>query len=157
LFAVFFLIWIMLNGKLTVEIALIGLMISVALYLLVCYFMGYSLKSDLKAVRQAGFSLRYVAVLLREIFKANVSVIRIVLSPGFEIRPVLFYFKTNLKTDSARTALANSITLTPGTITVSLEKDELCVHCLDASFVEGVDHGTFTQFLAEWEKKAGAI
>ena len=147
----------MLNGRLTVEIALIGILISGALYLLVCRFMGCSPKSDMKAVKQAGLALRYVYVLLREIFKANLDVIRLVLSPKFEIRPVLLFFKTNLKTDSARTALANSITLTPGTITVSLENDELCVHCLDKSFAKGVDDGAFALFLTEWEKKAGAV
>ncbi|MDO4787465.1 MAG: Na+/H+ antiporter subunit E, partial [Fretibacterium sp.] len=47
-------------------------------------------------------------------------------------------FRTDLGTDGARVALANSITLTPGTLTVSLEGDELLVHALDREMAHGL-------------------
>ncbi len=52
-------------------------------------------------------------------------------------KPALVRFKTDLKTKQARVVLANSITLTPGTITVTLEEDEYVVHCLDKELAEG--------------------
>jgi multicomponent Na+:H+ antiporter subunit E len=48
--------------------------------------------------------------------------------------------------------LANSITLTPGTITVSLTDDHLLVHCLDKSLAEGMDDSVFVRLLQKMEE-----
>ena len=58
---------------------------------------------------------------------------------------------TNLKTETARVILANSITLTPGTITVSLTEQELLVHCLDKSLAEGMEDSEFVRLLEAME------
>lgn len=50
-----------------------------------------------------------------------------------DINPKIVHFRTRLKTDIARVALTNSITLTPGTITIDLDEDHLVVHWLDAT------------------------
>ena len=57
----------------------------------------------------------------------------------------------NLKTEMARVMLANSITLTPGTITVSLTDQELLVHCLDKSLAEGMEDSEFVKLLEKLE------
>ena len=49
--------------------------------------------------------------------------------------------------------LANSITLTPGTITVTLEEDEYLVHCLDRELGEGIESCSFEKRLEELERK----
>ena len=56
-----------------------------------------------------------------------------------------------MKSRAARVALANSITLTPGTITVALEEDELIVHALDVDLVRGIDDSVFVHMLRKME------
>jgi len=67
------------------------------------------------------------------------------------MEPVLVRVHTNLKTETARVILANSITLTPGTITVSLTGQELLVHCLDKSLSEGMEESVFEKLLEKME------
>ena len=69
------------------------------------------------------------------------------------MEPVIVHVHTNLKTEIARVILANSITLTPGTITVSLTDDDLLVHCLDKSLAEGMEDSAFVKLLEEMEKE----
>lgn len=149
---IFFLLWIIFNGKVTIEIVLFGVVISAVMYAFICRFMDYSIKKDIGAVKKIFLGLQYILVLIWEILKANIHVIRFILSSKYEIEPVLIRFKTDLKTDGARAVLANSITLTPGTITVSLEKNEYVVHCLDKDLAEGVEESVFVKLLRKLEE-----
>lgn len=81
---------------------------------------------------------------------------KLVISSKYEIEPVLVQFKTDLKSDVSRVTLANSITLTPGTITVSLKEDEYLVHCLDKDLSEGMEDSAFVKRLRRMESKKGA-
>ena len=72
--------------------------------------------------------------------------------PAYDLEPVLVRFKTDLKTKEAKVVLANSITLTPGTITVMLEDDEFVVHCLDKELAEGMNHSIFVELLGKLER-----
>lgn len=96
--------------------------------------------------------LQYVFILIKEIIKANFEVIRMITSSRYEIEPAVVRFRTDLKTTPARILLANSITLTPGTITVLLEEDEYVVHCLDKSLAEGIDSSVFVSLLRKLER-----
>ena len=68
------------------------------------------------------------------------------------MEPVIVKFRTSLKKEVTRVILANSITLTPGTITVSLEEDELTVHCLDKSLAEGMEDSIFVKMLEKMDE-----
>ena len=68
------------------------------------------------------------------------------------MEPVLVHVHTDLKTETAKMLLANSITLTPGTITVSMTGSELLVHCLDKSLSEGMEDSAFVQVLRKLEE-----
>ena len=70
-----------------------------------------------------------------------------------EPEPQLVQFDVDLKKNRHLVALANSITLTPGTITVDLHDNHFTVHALDASMVDGLDDGVFVQQLMDMEKK----
>jgi len=72
----------------------------------------------------------YWAWLLIEIFKANWPVIKACVSANLDINPALVKVKTRCESDLAKTIFANSITLTPGTVTVEVEGDKLLVHAL---------------------------
>ena len=92
-----------------------------------------------------------MVLLFCEIVKANVAIIPRIMTVEEEMEPVIVKFRTNLKTDFTRMLLANSITLTPGTITVSLDDDEYTIHCLDASLAEGLENSEFEKALMKLE------
>jgi multicomponent Na+:H+ antiporter subunit E len=75
----------------------------------------------------------YVIVFLWECFKANIDVAFRVIHPGLPINPGIVKVKTTLKSDTALTFLANSITLTPGTLCVDIKPEEgiLYIHWID--------------------------
>ncbi len=151
MYIIFLLLWIMLNGQLNLEIVCFGVIIAGVLYAFVCRFLDYSPKKDLLLMRKLPYILAYILILIWEIIKANMDAIRLSLSVRNEVDPVIVRFRTDLKSRAARVALANSITLTPGTITVALEEDELIVHALDETLIEGIDESIFVRMLRKME------
>ena len=151
MFFVYFALWVVLNGKWTTEIAVFGVAFAAIAYFFSCRFMGYSPKTDLRLFRRVGQAIRYGFMLLGEILQANLTVMRMVLNLEFEPKPQLVKFNSGLKKERHRVVLANSITLTPGTITCLLEEDEFLVHALDESLVEGLDDGVMITRLKEME------
>lgn len=152
MFLLIFTVWLILNGTVTVEICLFGLVISAALFWFICHFMDYSLKKELLYLRLTPFLLRYAGILIGEVFLANVNVLKLALSPRLQPEPALIYFNVPLSTGAARMLLANSITLTPGTITISVEGNRFCVHCLDRELGEGIETSVFIKLLKQMEE-----
>ena len=72
--------------------------------------------------------LWYLPIFLWECIKANIDVAYRVLHPKMPIKPGIVKVKTQLKTDMAKTFLANSITMTPGTLSVDIKADSLYIH-----------------------------
>ena len=151
MYLIFLALWIIFNGKVTLEIVLFGLVIAAALDFFVIKFMDYRPQTTLKAIRLLPQMLLYFLVLLREIFKANIQTTKLLYSAKYEVEPLLVTFRPGLKTDTARVVLANSITLTPGTITVTLEGDEFVVHCLDKELADGIETSVFVALLRRME------
>ena len=147
MFLLFMAVWLILNGRATVEIILFGLVISAALFYFMCRYMGYNSRKELLLFRLFPLFIRYLWVLVQEIVKANVCVLRLILSPRLQPEPAFLYFETG----AARMLLANSITLTPGTITVSVEGDHFFVHCLDRELAEGMEESVFVELLKQME------
>lgn len=145
-------VWLILNGRITVETCVLGAAVSAVLLLFLCRFMDYSLKKELLVFRLLPLMIQYFWVLVKEIVKANMCVLKIILSPENWPEPALVYFDTELKTGLARVMLADSITLTPGTITVSLEGSRYCVHCLDRELAEGMEESVFVRLLEKMEE-----
>lgn len=79
------------------------------------------------------YLLRFLAVFLWALVKANLDVARRVLSPRLPIRPAMVEVETTLRSPLGRLLLANAITLTPGTLTVDVMENQLLVHWIDAS------------------------
>lgn len=153
MFLLYFLLWIIFNGAFTLEICVFGLVIAGAIFWFTCKFMDYSVEKERQNLKKIPKFFHYVYVLVKEIVKANVAVIHLILSEKEEVEPVLVSFRSHMKTPSGRAFLANAITLTPGTITVSLEEDEYTVHCLDESLAEGMDDSVFVKLLNELEEE----
>lgn len=148
----FFLLWVIFNGNLTLEICIFGVVISVTLFAFVCKYMDFSLKKEFHIYKKSFLFVRYTFVLVKEIVKANFGVIRMILNQREEVQPVLVTFHSDLKTATGKAFLANAITLTPGTITVFLEKDQYTVHCLDESLAEGMNDSEFVQYIKKLEE-----
>lgn len=85
---------------------------------------------DASPYHRALHMLPYVVWLLGQILMANLAVIARVLGPRHTIDPVIVLLKTKSRTDLGKALFANSITLTPGTVTVDVEGDQLKVHAL---------------------------
>ena len=151
MFLLFFLVWLILNGKVTAEICVFGLVISAVLFAFICRYMDYSWRKELLLFRLFPLLAQYFWVLVKEIVKANICVMKIILSPELQPEPALVYFDTELQSGLLQVMLANSITLTPGTITVSVEKNHFCVHCLDRELAEGMETSVFVELLEKME------
>ena len=152
MFFFFFLLWVIFNGRVTLEICLLGLVIAGALLAFSCRFMEYSLARERKVYRSIFLFPRYCRLLVTEIVKANVSAMRMILTQREEIEPALVSFCTDLKSQAGKALLANTITLTPGTITVTLEESEYMVHCLDESMAEGIQESAFVAYIRKFEE-----
>ena len=151
MFIVYFLLWIIFNGSFTLEICIFGIVIAAVMFLFSCKFMDYSVAKELHNYKKLFLFVRYLVFLIKEIFKANQNVIHMILTQKEEIQPELVTFHTDVKTPAGRAFLANAITLTPGTITVSLEDSKYTVHCLDESMAEGLNGSEFEQYMKRFE------
>lgn len=147
----FFIVWIVFNGRITLEITLFGIVIAGLMFAFMCRFMDYSMEKERNLYKKLPLLCKYVVLLGKEIIKANLAVCRLILTRKEVAEPVIVKVHTNLKTETARVILANSITLTPGTITVSLTEQELLVHCLDKSLAEGMEDSEFVKLLEKME------
>ena len=154
MYLLFFAIWVILNGRITLEVVLFGLAIATLMFAFICKFMDYSIKKEVWLFKNFFLLLWYLIVLIVEILKANFAVVKMIFSVKYQIEPALVSFKSPLKTEFANFLLANSITLTPGPITVSSENGEFVVHCLDKDLAVGMDDSIFVHLLKKLEKGA---
>jgi multicomponent Na+:H+ antiporter subunit E len=129
LFVTLMLFRLMLEGKLDTDILIVGIVVSSAIALL--YRDGLSFFTEFRftpAAFVAGF--RYYGYFFKELFKSNFTLAAIVLRPSLPIEPGIVKVRTKLKSRMGRLMLANSITLTPGTLTVEMEGEWLYIHCV---------------------------
>ncbi len=151
MFFLLFALWVLFNGRITLEICLIGLVVCGAVYLFAVKMLDYDYRREWKVFKKLGKIFYFLFILLRDIIKASFHVISVILSPKKEIDPKLVFFYTDLRTDAGRVGLANAITLTPGTITVFCEHELFCVHALDSSSQQDVDDSQFMHLLKQLE------
>lgn len=152
LYITLFLLWVILNGKFNLEICLFGLALSAAIAVFARKQLGYGQGGKRRTFRYYLLAVWYGAVLVIEIIKANIAVLKIAFARRLNFQPALVYFNVGLKEDRSRVLLADSITMTPGTITVILEDGRYCVHCLDESLAKGIDRSVFVKLLEKMEE-----
>ena len=138
-FILMFLSWIVLSGKFDPLLLWLGGISS--------FFVAYYFYDLLFPAMEPGYMkvffrfVRYTPWLMWEIIKANFHLLYLAFHPRMKelIDPHIITFKTNLKSDIAIATLANSITLTPGTITVTADQDGVFrVHAIDRESAEGL-------------------
>ncbi len=127
--------WLLLSGHFTFILLTSGIVAS----LIVAYFSHELLFGDIDlkiTVNRIVRLIKYMPWLVWEIIAANIDIVYRTLHPSMPIDPEMIEFDTNLKTETGIAILANSITLTPGTVTVEAKRDgKFKVH----SIVRGVN------------------
>ena len=132
LFIIAFLVWTLLTWVPDAQHLLVGIFVSA----LVAYLTGDMFVQRPHLFRHAErylWFLYYIPVFLWEMFKANIDVAYRVAHPNLPIHPGIVKVKTSLRSDTGLTFLANSITLTPGTLTVDVDQKKgiLYVHWIN--------------------------
>ena len=149
---ILFALWLIINGRWDFDVLVTGAAAALLIWLFAIFFTDWSIKREIRAVRMLPHLAAYCFFLLIEIFKANIDVLKVIIAKKPD--PVIRVFKTPLKSRTARVILANSITLTPGTVTVKLEGDTLTVHALTKELAEGLTDFSLEKRLLKMEEKA---
>ena len=147
--ATLLLFWVLLNGTLATDALITGILVSMAIALL--FRNGLSFFTEFRATPAAFLAgVLYFGYFFRELLRANLKLAAIVISPALPINPGIVKVRTRLKSRMGRLMLANSITLTPGTLTVELDDEWLYVHCVE---MESADVETATaEIVAGFER-----
>lgn len=144
----FMVFWIILTEKINIEIGIVGIILCCFVYV----FNRQDMFSDNNfCFNKILYTLLYSGILLKEIILANWDVAKIVLSKHMDISPETIRIDTKLKSPFYRMILANSITLTPGTLTVDLNGAHMIVHCLKKEYAEQVSCSKFEKILLKIE------
>ncbi len=146
----YLLFWMVLSENLTIEAFFIGIVISL--------FVTTLNKDLISNYRKFNFRknivswISYTIMLIKEILVSNFNVAKIVLSPKIIISPTVVKIKTKIKSDFHKTIFANSLTLTPGTLTIFMDKDEIIVHCLKDEYATGLTNSVFERLILKVEE-----
>jgi multicomponent Na+:H+ antiporter subunit E len=139
----FFIFWIALNSRITVEVVVLGVFVSALVSAFAYRLLGLSFKGQMASLKMHGkrfFS--YIFTLLIEVAKANVQMIQIILSPKMKIDPTIVYFESPVKNSFSKIMLAYTIALTPGTILFELEGDRIGIHAIRFANAEVIQDWT---------------
>ena len=145
-FVLAFIIWMLLTWQFDAQVIIAGLIVSVIVALLSHEILPKEYRVFISPVR-VFWVLVYLPVFFYYVMKANLDVVYRALHPKMPIKPGIVKIKTTLKSESGITALANSITLTPGTLTVDLTDDGyLYIHWIN---VKSEDVEEATRYIAQ--------
>ena len=145
-------LFVVLNGRLTPEIALIGLGAALTAFLFMCAFLGWSAEKEKRFFLRLPRLCAYAAKLWWKIVKANLATLRQVYSRR-QPRSAIVTLRPALASRRQMQTLANSITLTPGTISLECDDKTIVVHCLDESMAEGLEDSKLERDIREMGEK----
>ena len=140
-FVISFILWLLLSFNLTISNIIIGV---IASFISTIFFGKYFIKDVIPFLQPQRYFwlIIYLFIFIWECIKANFDVAYRVLHPAMPIKPGIVKVKLNLKTNIAKTILANSITMTPGTISVDIIDDIIYVHWI---YVSSEDPEVYSQ------------
>ncbi len=137
--------WVLLTASLRLDEVVLGILVVLVVGLASRKLAGVygGLRFSPKAVV---YGFLYLFIFLRELIKANLDVALRVLNPNLPIRPGIVEVKTSMKSSLGKLMLANSITLTPGTLTLDVQDDRMYIHWID---VQGQDSDAATRAIVD--------
>lgn len=146
LWAVLFALWLVLSWHFTPLFLFFGVA-TCSIAVLVAWRMG-TVDSESMPLHLLGRAVMYVPWLVWEILKSNVRVARIILSPRIRVDPSIVHFRASQRTDLGRFIYANSITLTPGTVTTGIVGDDFEVHAIVQEEIDGSEENVMNRRVA---------
>jgi multicomponent Na+:H+ antiporter subunit E len=147
------LFWFGLNGRLETGVLISGIIV---VAIAAAFPIKDAVFGDVKFSPRAFIAfIVWLIVFIGELIKSNIDVMLRVISPKVRINPAIVEVKTKLKTPLGRLALANSITLTPGTLTTDIKGDSLFIHWIDASSTDV--EGATKAIVAKFEKQLEVV
>lgn len=138
--AALFAFWLVLTGSFTPVDLVLGALLALVLGVWGARVL-WPEDSPALSPRQALRFVLFVPHLLLSVLMAALQVAEVVLDPRMPIEPRLMRHRTSFTRPASRVLFANSITLTPGTITVDVEDDTFCIHCLAERFADEIATG----------------
>lgn len=152
-FLAIILLWIIFNGKVTAEVFGTGILFSFLMMMLVNRVKSArQIQSNSCTIKKIVMRVDYYVLLVKEIIKANIQVMDIILTPSkINITPRIIKLETEIKNTGLNVLLANSVTLTPGTITSNMSDNKLEILVLDKSFAEGIEEMPFIKKLEKMD------
>jgi multicomponent Na+:H+ antiporter subunit E len=136
-----FALWVLLSSPVSREELIAGALLSLLL-ILTPASSPELLKELVLTPKRIIYILGFLAVFVIEVIKSNIDVALRVVKPVIPIKPGIVQVNTKLSSKPARLLLANAITLTPGTITVDIHKDQLFIHWI---YIDAEDVDTATK------------
>jgi len=144
-------VWLLWSGYLKPLLVILGV-ISCVIVLIISSRMGY-LEQDSEWQRLLLRFPRYWLWLSKEMIKSNLQVARVILSPRLKLEPTLVTIDALPRDELGQAILGNSISLTPGTLTLRVEGGKLRVHCLTRSGARDLVAGEMNRRVAELTRR----
>ncbi len=148
-----FMFWLVLSPGFTLQTVVFGLVISGLV-------MFYSREILFSAEEMPLYRLsnlinmgKFTGVLLVEIVKANIDVAKIVLNPKLPIEPEFIRVPTSIQNDVNKVIFGNSVTLTPGTLTVDIDESDFIIHALTKEAAQAMEDSFIEEWINRQEEK----
>lgn len=139
LWFIMFGLWVALSGHMEVPMLSIGALCS--LFVVAVTMRMDRADQDSHPIRLSWTTITYWAWLIVKIMQANLEVARLILRPRLQISPSVIRLRIHQRTDIGRVIYANSITLTPGTVTMDLQGSVIHVHALTKEAAQELQQG----------------
>lgn len=138
------------------QICAVAVLLCLAIFVFAHKIFGYSWRTEWLLYRLLPLLAAYGGALAAAVIGANIAVLKRIFSPG-QPEGAVVCFSSGLKSGFANMLLANAITLTPGTITVHTEKDQFTVHCLCASYSEGLSDSAVARIVKKIDRAVSSV
>ena len=147
--SVLFIFWVVLSGHYTPFLLGIGVISCVFVVFLIIKM--NILDDEAHPIKFLFSAIKYWPWLLGQIIQSAVNVAKIIINPNLPITPTMIKIKPLQKTDIGIVAFANSITLTPGTISVETNKDNILVHAITRDNAFDLEQGVMNEKCKRFE------
>lgn len=142
-----FCLWLGLSGQFNIPMLSLGLLST----LFVVYISSRmdAIDPEVYPARLTPLLLRFWFFLTRAIIVANIDVVKRIFTPGKNISPQCFQVPLPMKSNLSRVIYANAITMTPGTVAVKVNKENIIVHSLTIEAAEDLCSGRMARAVPE--------
>jgi multicomponent Na+:H+ antiporter subunit E len=141
-----FLFWLILSPNISEQSIFLGLVMSSVVVVYSRDILFTTAEMPLYRIKHIANMIQFIGILLIEIVKANIDVAKIVLNPSLPIQPQFIKVPMMLKNDMNKVIFGNSVTLTPGTLTVDITHDYFVIHALTDDAAKAMDNS----FIETW-------